>query len=104
MQKSLTNKLLRLPGFVKGRIRVATLRMAGAYIGKGCWIRDIDVPCDPWDVWLEDGVSLDNQVVLCLNGPLRRRQSRRSWFTAERTSTGSPCSTPSIASRSAATA
>jgi acetyltransferase-like isoleucine patch superfamily enzyme len=71
MQKALTNKLLRLPAFVKGRVRVMALRMAGAHIGKGCWIRNIDVPCDPWDVRLEDGVSLDDHVVLCLNGPRR---------------------------------
>lgn len=68
MQKTLTNRIIRLPGFVHGKLRVAALRMAGAHVGKSCWIRDVDVPCDPWDLWIDDGVSIDNRVVLCLNG------------------------------------
>lgn len=71
MQNSIINRLLRLPDALKGKLRTWALRCSGAHVGRGCWIRDIDVPCDPWDLWLEDGVSLDNDVVLCLNGPRR---------------------------------
>ena len=68
MQSTLTNRIIRLPGFLHGKFRVAALRMAGAHVGSRCWIRDVDVPCDPWDLWIDDRVSLDNRVVLCLNG------------------------------------
>jgi acetyltransferase-like isoleucine patch superfamily enzyme len=71
MQQSLFNKLIRFPDWARGRFRVAVLRLGGAHIGKGCFIRSIDVPCDPWDLWIGNGVGLDNHVVLGLNGPRR---------------------------------
>jgi maltose O-acetyltransferase len=71
MQPSLMNRLIRLPDFLRGRFRVALLRLGGAHVGKGCFIRNIEVPCDPWDIWIDDGVGIDNHVVLCLNGPSR---------------------------------
>ena len=71
MQPSLFNKLIRFPDWARGRFRTAMLRLGGAHIGKGCFIRNIDVPCDPWDLWIGDGVGLDNHVVLGLNGPRR---------------------------------
>ena len=61
MQSTLTNRLLRLPGFLRGKLDVATLRLAGAHIGKGCWLREVEVPCDPWDIWLDDGVQLEQR-------------------------------------------
>src|SRR3954467_9344735 len=71
MQSSWINRIIRLPDWVRGRVRVAMLRLGGAHIGKGCFIRNIEVPCDPWDIWIDDGVGIDNHVVLCLNGPSR---------------------------------
>jgi acetyltransferase-like isoleucine patch superfamily enzyme len=68
MQSSMINRVIRLPGFVRGKMRVAVLKLAGARVGRGCWIRDVDVPCDPWDLYLEDAVSIENKVVLGLNG------------------------------------
>ena len=71
MQPSLFNKLIRFPDWARGRMRVAMLRLGGAHVGKGCFVRNIDVPCDPWDIWIGDGVGLDNHVVLGLNGQRR---------------------------------
>jgi acetyltransferase-like isoleucine patch superfamily enzyme len=71
MRPAAFNRILRAPDWLRGRLRVAILRMGGAHIGQHCFIRDIDVPCDPWDLWIDDGVGLDNHVVLCLNGPRR---------------------------------
>jgi acetyltransferase-like isoleucine patch superfamily enzyme len=73
MQNSWINRMLRAPDWLRGRLKVAMLRAGGAKIGRHCFIRDIEVPCDPWDLLIEDGVGLDNRVVLCLNGPSRGR-------------------------------
>jgi acetyltransferase-like isoleucine patch superfamily enzyme len=71
MQPGLTNKLLRAPDWLRGRLRIAALRLGGAHVGERCFIRNIDIACDPWDIWIGDHVGLDNHVVLCLNGPSR---------------------------------
>lgn len=71
MQPGIYNRLMRLPDFLRGKLKVALFRAGGAHIGKGCFIRNIEVPCDPWDLWIDDGVGIDNHVVLCLNGPRR---------------------------------
>jgi acetyltransferase-like isoleucine patch superfamily enzyme len=71
MQPAVFNRIMRAPDWLRGRLRIALLRMGGAHIGRHCFIRNIDVPCDPWDLWIDDGVGLDNHVVLCLNGPRR---------------------------------
>ena len=71
MQSNWINRMLRAPDWLRGQIHIAMLRAGGAKIGRRCFIRDIEVPCDPWDLLIEDGVGLDNRVVLCLNGPSR---------------------------------
>lgn len=71
MRPGTINRLLRAPDWARGRLHVAALRLGGAHIGRHCFIRDIDVACDPWDLWIGDRVGLDNHVVLCLNGPPR---------------------------------
>lgn len=71
MQPSWFNRMMRFPDWFRGRMKIAMLRAGGAHIGKGCFIRNIEVPCDPWDLWIDDGVGIDNHVVLCLNGPRR---------------------------------
>ena len=64
----LINRLIRYPRAVAGRIRVMWLRMCGARIGRKCWIRRIHVPRNPWDIALDDGVALDDEVVLLATG------------------------------------
>jgi acetyltransferase-like isoleucine patch superfamily enzyme len=71
MQPGALNKILRAPDWLRGKLHVAVLRASGAHIGRHCFIRNIDVACDPWDLWIGDRVGLDNHVVLCLNGPRR---------------------------------
>jgi acetyltransferase-like isoleucine patch superfamily enzyme len=71
VQPGIANKILRAPDWARGRLHLAMLRLAGAHIGRNCFIRNIDVACDPWDLWIGDRVGLDNHVVLCLNGPRR---------------------------------
>jgi maltose O-acetyltransferase len=58
-----------LPGWLGGQRRKLMFRMAGMQIGRRCWIRRISVPVDPWDIRVDDGVALDDWVVLCINGP-----------------------------------
>ncbi len=62
------NALLRQPAGVACRLRIFRLRILGAKIGKRCWLRDIWVPRNPWDIVLEDGVALDRHVTLVTTG------------------------------------
>jgi maltose O-acetyltransferase len=64
----LTNRLIRYPGAVAMRLRIARLRLLGARIGRNCWIRRIEVPRNPWDIVIGDGVALDDNVVLLTIG------------------------------------
>jgi maltose O-acetyltransferase len=64
----LINRLLRYPGAIAMRLRIARLRLLGARIGRSCWIRRIQVPRNPWDIVIGDGVALDDQVVLLTVG------------------------------------
>jgi acetyltransferase-like isoleucine patch superfamily enzyme len=65
---NLTNRLIRYPGAVAMRLRIARLRLLGARIGRNCWIRRIEVPRNPWDIVIGDGVALDDHVVLLTIG------------------------------------
>jgi acetyltransferase-like isoleucine patch superfamily enzyme len=64
----LVNRLIRYPGAIAIRLRVARLRALGVSIGAKCWIRRIRVPRNPWDIVIEDGVALDDDVVLLTTG------------------------------------
>lgn len=70
----LTNLLLRLPSAFAMRFRVLRLKAFGARIVGKCWIRDIELPRNPWDVSI-DRASLDSHVVLLCSGD-RRREPR----------------------------
>jgi hypothetical protein len=59
----LTNRLIRYPGAVAMRLRIARLRLLGVRIGRSCWIRRIQVPRNPWDIVIGAGVALDDHVV-----------------------------------------
>lgn len=62
------NTLLQLPSGLRMRLRIVYFRMLGARIGARCWIRDIELPRNPWDIWCDDLVALDRGVVLLTNG------------------------------------
>lgn len=69
LSAKLINRLLGLPGWLGGNRRAVFLRLAGMQIGRGCRIRRILVPVDPWDIRLDDRCCVDDGVVLCCNGP-----------------------------------
>ena len=69
----LTNRLIRYPGAVAMRLRIVRLRLLGAHIGRNCWIRRIEVPRNPWDIVIRDGVALDDHVVLLTIGSRAER-------------------------------
>jgi maltose O-acetyltransferase len=69
------NRVIRYPSAISMRLRVLRLRMLGVHVGRRCWIRRIDVPRNPWDVLIEDSVSLDDYVVLLTSG-MRRSAAR----------------------------
>ncbi len=62
----LMNRVLRFPDWVRGKRKTFLLRLGGAHIGRHCFIRNIEVPCDAWGLWIDDHVGLDNGVVLCM--------------------------------------
>jgi maltose O-acetyltransferase len=64
----LTNRLIRYPGAIAIRARIARLRLLGVRVGRNCWIRRIRVPRNPWDIVIHDGVALDDDVVLLATG------------------------------------
>lgn len=65
---ALVNRLLQLPAGVRMRLRIAALRLLGARIGRRCWIRHVELPRNPWDLWCDDLVALDRGVVLLTTG------------------------------------
>src|SRR5689334_19916827 len=58
------NRLIRYPGAIAIRVRIARLRLLGVSVGRKCWIRRVRVPRNPWDIVIEDFVGLDDDVVL----------------------------------------
>jgi maltose O-acetyltransferase len=75
MRDEWINRLIRYPGAIAMRLRVARLRLLGARVGRRCWLRRIHVPRNPWDITIEDGAALDDEVVLLTTG-LRRSAPR----------------------------
>lgn len=73
LSDSMVNLLLRSPASLGSRLRVAAFRFAGAQIGRDCRLDKIQLPRNPWDIKLADGVALDHDVVLLATG------SRLSW-------------------------
>lgn len=64
------NFLIRLPGALRMRLRIGWWRLLGARIGRRCWLQDVWIPRNPWDILLEEGAALDRQVVLLsVGGP-----------------------------------
>jgi maltose O-acetyltransferase len=50
------------------RVRRRWLSWRGVRMGRRCWIQNVQVPRNPWDVLLEDEVALDDGVVLLTTG------------------------------------
>lgn len=67
------NRIMRYPGAIAMRLRIARLRLLGAQIGDRCWIRRVRVPRNPWDLVLSDGVALDDGVILLSSGERGRQ-------------------------------
>jgi acetyltransferase-like isoleucine patch superfamily enzyme len=73
----LINFLLRAPAVVSSRVRIIWLRALGARIRKKCWLRDIWVPRNPWDIQLDEAVALDRHVTLVASGPPKEEEGPR---------------------------
>jgi maltose O-acetyltransferase len=69
----LINRFIRYPSAAAMRLRIARLRLLGVRIGRRCWIRRVRVPRNPWDVTIEDGAALDDDVVLLTTGARGKR-------------------------------
>ena len=60
----LINRALRLPGSMRMRARIRLWRALGARVGPGCWIRDVQLPANPWNIEIGAGAMLEQDVVL----------------------------------------
>ncbi len=65
----LTNLLVRLPSALAMRLRMRWLRLLGARVGHRCWVQQVMIPRNHWDIHLGDHVALDKYVVLLSSGP-----------------------------------
>jgi acetyltransferase-like isoleucine patch superfamily enzyme len=68
VRDGLINRVIRYPKAIASRVRIVRLRLLGVRIGRRCWIRRIQVPRNPWDIVISDGVALDDYVVLLTTG------------------------------------
>lgn len=50
------------------RVRRWWLQKRGVTMGPDCWIQDVMIPRNPWDIELGTGVKLDRHVVLLTTG------------------------------------
>lgn len=75
MRDDLINRLIRYPSAISIRLRIARLRLIGVHVGQRCWIRRIRLPRNPWDIFINDRVALDDDVVLLTTGS--RKEERR---------------------------
>lgn len=71
MNDARINALLRAPTGLASRLRIAWLRALGAKIGPRCRIVSPEIPKNPWDIALAEGVALDRGVTLLAIGPRR---------------------------------
>jgi acetyltransferase-like isoleucine patch superfamily enzyme len=69
MHDPIVNRLMRYPHSAISRLRILKMRLLGVHIGPGCTLRKINLPQNPWDIWLDHHVSLDLGVVLLATGP-----------------------------------
>ena len=72
------NLFLRAPSSLRMRLRLKMWRALGARVGHGCWVQDVQLPRNPWDIELRAGVMLERNVVLITTGD--RCAQRRIWL------------------------
>lgn len=70
MPDRLINFLIRLPSAIRMRGRILFFKCIGVRIGGRCWIQNIQVPRNPWDIHIESSM-LDSNVVLLSTGSRR---------------------------------
>lgn len=63
-----TNLVFRAPTGIASRLRIAAFRLAGARIAKNCRLGRIQLPRNPWDIELGQGVALEHGVILLSTG------------------------------------
>ncbi|WP_299938751.1 acyltransferase [uncultured Pelagimonas sp.] len=68
MNDALINRILRAPTGLKSRLRIGWLRLLGASIGPACRVVSPEIPQNPWDIRLDQGVALDRHVTLLAIG------------------------------------
>ncbi|WP_319936777.1 acyltransferase [Thermohalobaculum sediminis] len=64
----IVNRILRYPSSIGARMRGAWLSILGAKIGKDCRLLAIDIPRNPWDVEIAEGVAMEAGVTLLSTG------------------------------------
>ncbi len=67
--------ILRIAHSVSSRWRQFVLRLRGAQLHGACWLRDIEVPRNAWDIELGADVALDRSVTIISTG-VRERERR----------------------------
>ena len=75
MNQNTSNLLIRIPSAIAVRWRRFKFHLLGVRLGHRCWLQNISIPRNPWDIQLGDHVSLDQGVVLLATGD-RRPQPR----------------------------
>ncbi len=68
MKDEIINLLLRFPFSLWMRFRIIWFKALGVKIGRKCWLRNISIPRNPWDIELEDNVSVDSCTVFISTG------------------------------------
>ncbi|MFA5411467.1 MAG: acyltransferase [Candidatus Omnitrophota bacterium] len=75
MLENARNRIIRYPAGFLMRFRILWLKALGVKIGRRCWIRNISLPRNPWDIEIEDSVALDDDTVLLTTGA-RKKEPR----------------------------
>jgi acetyltransferase-like isoleucine patch superfamily enzyme len=65
------NFFLRSPSSLRMRMRNALYRRLGARIGHPCWMQDVLIPRNPWEIEIHANAALDRHVVLMAVGESR---------------------------------
>lgn len=64
----LINFVLRLPSALMMRARVVWWRLLGMRVGPRCWLQQVWVPRNPWEIEIEGNTAIDKQVTLLATG------------------------------------
>lgn len=75
MLENIINKIIRYPSSITMRFRILWFKILGVKIGAKCWVKNISIPRNPWDIDIESHVALDSQIILLTSGE-RKKSSR----------------------------